>query len=126
MPLITNWTWIFIRELLKVFYEDDIDLELENPKDIYLSRTWKDSESPLADYVCQKLLHPGIRLIGDSTDNPSFGEDRIRRIIASCGGLLAILPFRGEGGSIRYKTSKYMIEEIEIALELQLPLLIVA
>ncbi len=108
-------------ELLTGLYYDDADLELGRTRDIYVSRTWRPTEALLADAVCQRLVEAGFRLIGDSEDQAGFAEGkRVESIISSCGGLVAILPDRGQG-----QTSKYMLAEIEIAQKLGLPYLIV-
>ena len=71
------------------------------------------------------MINKGFRLIGDSKDRKSFfgKEDlkRVRSIISSCVGLVAILPDRGYG-----KTSPFMLEEIRFGREFMLPSLIVA
>ena len=108
-------------ELLTGLYYDDVDLDLGINRDLYLSRTWRSSEAPLADAVCQQLARAGFRLIGDSEDQAGFAQgQRVESIISSCGGLAAILPDRGQG-----QTSKYMLTEIELAQKLGLPCLIV-
>ncbi len=109
-------------ELLASLYYTNMEIEPEIRKDIYISRTWRESEAQLADHICHQLDKAGFRLIGDSKDQPGFEKgNRVRSIISSCGGLVAILPHRGEGN-----TSKYMLEEIEIARDLHLPTLIIA
>lgn len=94
-------------------------------QDIYISRTWReDTEAELADYVCRVLISKGFRLIGDSKDQEGFygkdDQERVRSIISSCGGLAAILPDRGRG-----TTSEPMIREIQLALDLRIPFLII-
>jgi hypothetical protein len=112
-------------ELLLDLYSVDLDLELGSNRDIYVSRSWHDipeSEPLLANAVCEIAVRFGYRLVGDSPDQKGFDkEERVKDIISSCSGLIAILPDRGGG-----KTSKYMLQEIEIAQSLGLPCLIVA
>jgi hypothetical protein len=110
-------------ELLKSLYYYDIPIELGKTPDIYVSRSWHESETKLANFVCDKLIAKSrFRLIGDSKDQCGFEEGgRVKSLISSCCGLVAILPDRGQG-----KTSPYMLEEIEIAKNLGLPYLIVA
>jgi hypothetical protein len=109
-------------ELLASFYGEDPCLEPGSSRDVYISRTWRDSEALPADYVCKLLNERGLRLIGDSKDQAGFEEgQRVRSIIASCGGLVAVLPDRGGGN-----TSEYMLKEIEFGQEVGLPCLIVA
>jgi hypothetical protein len=108
-------------DLLASLYYDDVDLGLGKNRDIYISRTWRENEADQADIICRLLVKAGFRLIGDSKDQEGFAEgQRVESIISSCGGLVAILPDRGQG-----KTSKYMLKEIEIARDLNLPYLIV-
>jgi hypothetical protein len=109
-------------KLLVSLYYDDVDLELGRARDLYISRSWRESESLLGDYVCRLLVKAGFRLIGDSRDQAGFGKgERVESIISSCGGLAAILPDRGNG-----KTSEYMINEIQIAQQMNLPCMVVA
>ena len=109
-------------ELLISLYYDDAAIESGKTRDIYVSRTWRESEAFLADYVSKLVDKAGFRLIGDSKDQAGFNEgDRIKSIISSCGGLVAILPDRGQG-----ITSEYMLKEIKLAQDLCIPCLIVA
>lgn len=108
--------------LASLYYGDATLPSLGKAQDIYVSRTWRESEAPLADHVCKLLDKAGFRLIGDSKDQAGFEEGkRVESIISSCGGLVAILPDRGQG-----QTSKYMLQEIETAQNFDLPCLIVA
>ncbi len=108
-------------ELVAGLYYDDKALKLENTCDVYISRSWGSSEAQIPDYVCKKLDEKGLRLIGDSEDQRRYDAERVKSTISSCGGLVAILPDRGQG-----RTSKYILQEIEIARILGLPCLIVA
>jgi hypothetical protein len=96
---------------------------LEGP-DVYVSRSWRDAEAELPNRVCRQLVDAGFRLIGDSKDQVGFlGGHRVDSILASCGAIVAILPFRsGEASG----TSPYMLREIEIGLERKVPLVVVA
>jgi len=112
-------------ELLLSLHSVDLDLELGSPHDVYVSRSWHElpeTEPLLADKVCENAKNLGFRLIGDSPDQQGFHKgDRVKEIISSCGGLISILPDRGNG-----KTSKYILQEIEFAAASGLPHLIVA
>ena len=110
-------------ELLISLFYNDMGYAFEN-REIYVSRTWRDKEAVLADNICKKLIIHGFKLIGDSKDQQFFYgkfQERIKSIIKSCGGLVAILPHRGDG-----TTSPYILEEIEVAMNLNLPCLIIA
>lgn len=107
-------------ELITGLYYDDKALRLENVWDIYISRSWRSTESAMPDHICQMLDKAGFRLIGDSEDQSKYNAERIRAFIKSCGALVAILPDRGQGS-----TSKYMLDEITFAYEEGLHCLIV-
>jgi hypothetical protein len=112
-------------EILAALYYSNVNVDTVGPKDIYISRTWRLNEAPLADQVCRSLVNRNFRLVGDSQDQAGFdGLEEVKRvesIISSCGSLVAILPDRGEG-----KASPYMLREIEIAQRLELPYAIIA
>ena len=110
-------------EIIAGLYYDDKALLLGNPRDVYVSRSWRQGESGylLADYLCNLLDKAGFRLVGDSEDQKDYDPERVRKLIASCGGLVAIVPNRGQGN-----TSKYIFPEIEMAQSLDLPCLVVS
>jgi hypothetical protein len=109
-------------ELLSSLYFKDTFERLACTKDIYISRSWHESEAETADHICKALHEAGFRLIGDSKDQEGFKEgERVKSIVSSCGGMVAILPDRGQG-----KTSRYMLDEIEMARSLGLPYFIVS
>ena len=107
-------------QFLADLYYDQVDLDFEKTRDVYVSRTWRQSESPLADRICQLLKEADFRLVGDSQDWPGVEASRLQSIISSCGALVAVLPDRGGG-----QTSKYMLQEIEIAQALGLACLVI-
>jgi hypothetical protein len=85
--------------------------DLNSDDDIYIARSWRNSENELTDKILKKLKKNNYRLIGDSKDQKGFDkENRIESFIKSCKGLVAILPHRGNG-----ETSKYIVEELNIA-----------
>jgi hypothetical protein len=112
-------------EILDGLYLVNNSTESQDSKDLYVSRSWRDSEAAMADRICQQLINAGFRLIGDSIDQAGFkgneNQARIRSIMSSCGGIAAVLPHRGNGS-----TSEPMLREIAIGLELGLPALIAA
>lgn len=90
-------------------------------RDVYASRTWRQSESAAADRVVKLVTEAGFRLIGDATDHQGYlGGMRVEPIIKSCGALVAVVPHRGNG-----QTSPYILSELEIALHARLPTCIV-
>jgi TIR domain len=111
----------FAFELLTALYYDNQALALENVSDLYISRSWRPREASLPDYVCKLLDKMGFRLIGDSEDQGEYDAKRVQPIIKSCGGLVSIIPNRGNG-----TPSKYILEEIDFAQEANLPFLIIA
>jgi TIR domain len=90
-------------------------------RDVYLSRSWHADDAEAADRVCTALGRDhGFRLIGDSPDYAAFdGEDRVKRIIESCGALVAVLPFRDDAAN--GFTSKWIVREVQIARQLGRP-----
>ena len=119
----------FYDALLKSLHPGDIFLDQGNSRDIYASFGWRPDEQAYSQSIMLPFikLGYGFRLIGDSEDRKTMlnEPDRVERIIDSCGGLLAILPFRADKTDAGY-TSKYIFHELEIALEAGLPVCIFA
>lgn len=95
-------------------------------RDVYLSRSWQPSDLAVADTVAHALstVH-GYRLIGDSPDYRAFdGRDRVKRIIESCGALVAVMPFRDDPAN--GFTSKWIVEEVKLAIAANRPCLLFA
>ncbi len=111
-----------ISDVLEAFYDFDIALDLNQTRDVYVSRSWRESEAALPASVCRAVASAGFRLVGDSKDQLGFDEGaRCESILQSCGGFLAIAPDRGDGA-----TSRYILKEIELAKARNLPGVIVA
>ena len=88
-----------------------------------MSRSWHADDTVAADLVCAALVRGhGFRLIGDSPDNSAFGEDRVKRIIESCGALVAVLPLRDDVA--HGFTSKWIVQEVQLACDLGCPYLL--
>jgi hypothetical protein len=85
---------------------------------VYLSRGWRESEHALAECIANICKASGLKLVCDFTDQPHYSADRVRNIMDSTGGLVAVVPHRGQG-----KTSSYVVNEIEFAHELGLPVI---
>jgi hypothetical protein len=95
-------------------------------RDVYISRSWHPADLADADPVCSALVKPhGFRPIGDSPDYSDFdAETRLRRIIESCGALVALFPFRDKPAD--GFTSKFMVAEVQLAKDLGRPFLLFA
>jgi NTE family protein len=95
---------------------------------VYVSRSWPQSnnaererESAFANHFCGIAAARGFRLIGDSPDFGNVNLERIEFTLQECGGLLAVLPDRGDG-----ETSAYIVKEICLAHSIGLPCLVIA
>lgn len=98
------------------------EAELGEMRDVYVSRTWRETDERfLADSICMNLIQAGFRLIGDAQDQEGYDIKRITALIGTCGAYVAILPDRGSGS-----TSKYILQEMEVAYKLGLSVLVVA
>jgi hypothetical protein len=136
--LMRGTTWIDLPEarldsgaalaIMRAFYPGDKRPNPAKARDVYSSCSWQPGDSASARAVCQALVNQGFRLIGDERDQKGFGKgDRVERIIASCGGFVCIMPFRGvETASAAEKPYKYFLHEIDCASRLGLPSVIVA
>lgn len=92
-------------------------------RELFVSRSWRSAESTLADAVCRRFMRAGYRLVGDAEEQVHTDRDaRMRSLIASCGALLAVAPNRAGSG----RTWKAIEEEVEIAVDLGVPALVVA
>jgi len=111
--------------LLKAIFRFDPSMQAAvqhgRVRDVYVSRTWRDAESPFADAVCAAFIGAGFRLIGDAKDQRKDDTTRIETIMSSCGGMVAILPLRADEPT---KTSPFMLDEIAKAAALKLPFVI--
>jgi TIR domain len=88
---------------------------------VYLSRGWRPTEMPAAQRLCDAIKQAGLKLVCDSIDQPHYDVARVKDIMDSTGGFVAVLPHRGNG-----MTSSYLIREIATARDLNLPCLIFA
>lgn len=101
----------------------DINLILKIDKieiaDIYLGCSWRHELGQDAAWtVVKELDSHKIRAIGDLAGFRSNNE-RVKRILKDCNGFLAIFPFRKDSQDF---TSKYIIRELKIAVELNTPI----
>jgi hypothetical protein len=109
-------------DILYSFYYSGSFRDINTDTDIYIARSWRESEKAVADKSLSLLINNNYRLIGDSKDQKGFDKGgRVKSLIESCGGLVAILPHRDSGN-----TSKYIIDEINIAKSMDMPVLCIA
>ena len=66
----------------------------EQGRDLYISRGWRQEEKSLVENICRLLDKEGFRLIGDAEDQKEYDVSRVKSIISSCGGFVAIVPYR--------------------------------
>ncbi len=136
--LMKGITWIDVPEarlteeiafsILRAFYPGEKRPNPTTARDVYISCSWRNSDSSSAKTVCQKLMEQGFRLVGDSRDQKGFGQgDRVQRIISSCGAFVAIIPYRDEEVAEAEKGPyKYFLREIDYAVKLGLPTIVIA
>ena len=119
-----NYKWIDCRTgltptaffyILSTLYCSSENMREE--RDVYVSYSWRKEEQHLVNTVFRLLKRKQFRLIGDASNNSVYDEDdRIRRIMNTCGAYVGILPYRGESN-----TSRYILDEIWKAQECGLP-----
>ena len=119
-----NYKWIDCKQglppttffsILAALYGSSENMREE--KDVYVSYSWRKEEQTLVNTVFRQLKRKQYRLIGDAGNQSVYDEDdRIRRIMNTCGAYVGILPYRGEAN-----TSRYILDEIRKAQECDLP-----
>lgn len=124
-----NYKWIDCRKgitpyaffmILSALYGSSENLQDE--KDIYVSYPWRSCEQKIVEVIFHRLRRKQYRLIGDAADQENYDDnDRIRRIMNTCGGFVGILPYRGESN-----TSRYILDEVKKAERYGLPGLLIA
>lgn len=125
----TNYKWIDCREgitlnsfffiLASLYGTSENTME---EKDVYVSYSWRKAEQGLVNAVFSLLRRKAYRIIGDAGNQSVYNEDdRIRKIMNTCGAFIGILPYRGETN-----TSSYILDEIRLAQECRLPGLLIA
>lgn len=115
-----NYKWIDCREglapaaffgVLAALYGSSENMREE--KDVYVSYSWRMEEQSLVNAVFRQLKRKQYRIIGDASNNSVYDEDdRIRRVMNTCGAYVGVLPYRGESN-----TSRYILDEIRKAQE---------
>jgi hypothetical protein len=136
--LIKGMTWIDIASdtlspenaiaIINSFYPGDKRPNPKNSKDVYVSCSWRQNDNKSANAIIKKMIDSGFRLIGDSEDQDAFGTgNRVERIISSCGAFVSILPFRDVEEARRHENPyKYLLKEIDYALGLNIPTIIIS
>ena len=88
---------------------------------IYVSCSWRDHEPHPRDWILQRFADKGAFLVGDSRDQRRYGEDgaqRIRRILSSCAGFLAIYPARRDSQKTPAEQYKYFPTSLRLPVSL--------
>ena len=124
-----NYKWIDCKDgliprsffaILTALYGSSENMREE--KDVYVSYSWRKEEQGIVNAVFRQLKRKQYRIIGDAGNQSFYDEDdRIRRIMNTCGAYVGILPYRGESN-----TSRYILDEIHKAQECQLPGILIA
>jgi hypothetical protein len=88
----------------------------------YLSVSWQPGKGKEFGYkVIHKLDQEGILVIGDTKGHPNMDKKRIQRIMSQADCFISVLPYRPDNNS---KTSNFMLEELFLAIEINLPIII--
>lgn len=117
----SNYKWIDCKDskitpysffmILSAIYGSAENMREE--KDVYVSYSWRQEEQNLVNKVFTCLQRKLYRLIGDATNQAVYDDnDRIKKIMHTCGGFVGILPHRGDG-----LTSRYILDEVKKAEE---------
>lgn len=114
--------------VLRAFYPGERRPNPTTSRDVYVSCSWHHDDGTSARAVSAVLIEQGFRLIGDEKDQKGFGQgDRVETIISSCGALVCILPYRGvSAANAADRPYKYFLKEIDFAIRLGLPTLVIA
>lgn len=116
-------------QILDALNRNEKTIPIDYGRDIYTSYGWHTHEQDYVRRIGKIFANNRFRMIGDSRNHPKFsgtdGENRIKDILYSTGGLLAVLPYRKDQTE-SFFTSKYIIREVEYAIEVGLPYVIFA
>ncbi|MBP5369183.1 MAG: toll/interleukin-1 receptor domain-containing protein [Bacteroidales bacterium] len=106
--------------ILAAIYRTSENTEFEN--DVFVTLSWHDGQEIIEQLF--PILRREFRLIGDYPDQESTVEQRIKKIMGTCRGYIALLTERDDEEYL--KTSKYFWTEIKLAKECDLPGLLIA
>lgn len=80
-------------------------------RDVYVSYSWRKEEQAMNKKVFSRLHKYQMRIIGDASSQIVYDEnDRVSKIMNTCGGFVGIVPYRKEAN-----TSKYVLDEMKKA-----------
>ncbi len=99
----------------------DVPHRFDNAQDVYLSAPWS-RPTQSTRLAVAALQATGWRLVGDSPDLPHFGQSRVEAIMRTTRGVVAVLPYMP---SEPLGTSRFILEEAELARRKRLPLLLI-
>lgn len=126
-----NYKWLDCKEgltpssffdILTALYGSSENMREE--RDVYVSYSWREKERNMVNAVFKQLKRKQYRLIGDACNQSKYDDnERIRRIMNTCGAFAGILPYRAEDTCT---TSKYILDEIRQAQECGLPGILIA
>lgn len=98
----------------------------EFDKDVFVTRSWQDEDKEVFNKYFP-TLNKEFRLIGDYPDQKTTDEQRIKKIMGTCCGYIALLTPKSNSDTYTYLgTSKYFWKEIKWAYECDLPGLLIA
>ncbi len=101
----------------------EVPHRFDNAQDVYLAAPWN-RPSPIARETFQSLQHTGWRLVGDSPDLAHMAKGRVEAIQRTARGVIAYLPL--DSSQPNGATSRFIVEEARMALEIGKPLLLLA
>ena len=124
-----NYKWIDCRQgllpysffmILSAMYGSSENMREE--RDIYVSYSWRKEEQAMINTVFNRLQKYQFRIIGDASNQSVYDEnERVTKIMNTCGGFVGIVPYR-----VETNTSKYILDEIEKAEKCNLPGILIA
>jgi hypothetical protein len=101
--------------LVQMLHGHESRPETLNHRPVYLSRGSRANEVAKARKVVAAMHRFGVRIVRDAPRR-EMDLDRIRGLMRSCCGVIALVPHRGG------KTSGFILDEVRLAIELKLPL----
>jgi hypothetical protein len=114
--------------ILNAFYPGERRPNPATARDVFVSCSWRPTDSTSSLAVSRSMVAQGLRLIGDARDQKGFGkEERVERIIASCGSFVSIIPYRDSESAVAGQPPyDNFLSEIDLAAKYGLPSVVVA